>query len=300
MIDLSLLPLPDVVESLDYETLLAARKARLVSLYPAAEQANIAARLELESQPLNKLLQENTYRELILRQRINDGAKAVMLAYATGADLENVAAWYGVQRLLVTPADTRVTPAIPAVYETDDRLRYRTQLALEGFTTAGPRNAYRYHALSASAQVKDVAILRPIQGTVRVVVLSTEGDGAPSAALLATMTAALNDEDVRPLCDTVEVVAAEILPYQVAATLIFYSGPDMAVVQAAALAKAKAYVAERHAMGQDVSRSGLFAALHQSGVQNVILTSPATDLEVAQHQAAYRTGITLTQGGTDE
>ena len=38
-IDLSQLPSPDVVETIDYETLLAARKARFVSLYPADEQA---------------------------------------------------------------------------------------------------------------------------------------------------------------------------------------------------------------------------------------------------------------------
>lgn len=34
IIDLNLLPAPDVVETLDYETILAARKATFISLYP--------------------------------------------------------------------------------------------------------------------------------------------------------------------------------------------------------------------------------------------------------------------------
>lgn len=37
-IDLSQLPAPDVVETLDYETLLAERKGTLISLYPEAQQ----------------------------------------------------------------------------------------------------------------------------------------------------------------------------------------------------------------------------------------------------------------------
>ena len=71
-ITLSQLPQPDVIEVLDFETILAERKAYFVSLYPADQQAAIAATLALESEPITKLLQENAYRELILRQRIND------------------------------------------------------------------------------------------------------------------------------------------------------------------------------------------------------------------------------------
>ncbi len=91
-IDLSQLPAPNVVETLDYETLLAERKATLISLYPADEQASVARVLALESDPLVKLLQENAYREVILRQRINEAAKAVMVAWANGSDLDQLGA----------------------------------------------------------------------------------------------------------------------------------------------------------------------------------------------------------------
>ncbi|MNR19722.1 Baseplate J-like protein [compost metagenome] len=113
------------------------------------------------------------------------------------------------------------------------------------------------------------------------------------------MAAALNDEDVRPLCDTVEVVAAAITPYTVSATLTFYSGPDMALVRDTAEAAVRRYVDEHHRLGHDITRSGLFAALHQPGVQNVTLTTPAATLVVAETHAAYCTAVSVIAGGND-
>jgi phage-related baseplate assembly protein len=292
-IDLSQLPAPDVVESLDFEQLLAERKAYLVSLYPVEEQADIVARLALESEPLNKLLQEMAYRETVLRQRINDATRAVMLAYAMDNDLDNLGALQNVERLQITPADPDAVPPQAAVNEANSRYRQRIQLAPEGFSTAGPVGAYTFHALSASAQVKDVDIDSHTPGIVTVTVLSTLGDGTPAAELLVSVTDTLNDEDVRPLCDTVEVTGAQIVTYQVNAELTFYSGPDKALVKAAAEAAAQQYVEEHHRLGHDITRSGLFAALHRPGVQNVQLTAPAADVLIDNNQAAYCTAIAV-------
>ena len=46
----------------------------------------MARTLTFESEPVVKMLQENVYRELLLRQRINEAAKAVMVAYSGGDD----------------------------------------------------------------------------------------------------------------------------------------------------------------------------------------------------------------------
>ena len=62
IVDLSQLAAPDVVEEVDYETLLAERKATFVSLFPEAEQEAIARTLNLESEPVVKLQQENADR----------------------------------------------------------------------------------------------------------------------------------------------------------------------------------------------------------------------------------------------
>ncbi|CNH92940.1 baseplate assembly protein [Yersinia frederiksenii] len=60
VIDLSQLPAPLVVESRDYETLLAERKAAFIALYPLNEQDAVMQTLTLESEPITKLLQEST------------------------------------------------------------------------------------------------------------------------------------------------------------------------------------------------------------------------------------------------
>ncbi len=49
IVDLNQLAAPDVVEGLDYETILSERKATLVSLYPEDQQDAIARTLSLES-----------------------------------------------------------------------------------------------------------------------------------------------------------------------------------------------------------------------------------------------------------
>jgi phage-related baseplate assembly protein len=192
-----------------------------------------------------------------------------------------------------------VPPVLPTL-ESDADLRRRAQLALEGFSTAGPEGAYVFHALSAAADVLDVSAVSPSPGDVLVTVLSRTGSGAAPAPLLATVAAALNADDVRPLCDNVVVQSAAIVSYAITATLYFFPGPDSAVVMAAAQAAATAYASAQHRIGRDVTLSGLFAALHQPGVQRVVLTSPAATLTIGSGQASWCTAITLTNGGVDE
>ena len=89
------------------------------------------------------------------------------------------------------------------------------------------------------------------------------------------------------------------MPYAIEAELVFYPGPSADICLEAAMAAAQEYAGSMHKMGYDVTLSGILAALHQPGVQNVRLISPATDLIIQKHQASYCTGITLRKGGTD-
>lgn len=297
-IDLSRLPPPDVVETIDYEAILDGLKADMkLALDDPALLPNWDP--TQESDTIVKLLETLAYREMLLRQRVNDGARAVLLATAVKADLDNLAAWYGVSRLLVSPANDTAIPPVPAVWESDPRLRTRTQMALEGFTTAGPVGAYIFHALTASALVKDVSIASPEPGDVLVTVLSTEGDGVPAPALLSAVEAALNADDVRPLCDTVIVAAATITPYAVTAHLTLFSGPDPVQVLAAAETAAQAYTDQCHAIGRRVTLSGLYAALQQPGVESVTLAAPLAPVDPGPGGAAWCIGITLTGGVAD-
>lgn len=294
MIDLSQLPPPDVVEALDYETLLAERKARLLELTPEADRAALAAALELESEPIAILLQENAYREALLRQHINDAARAVMLASASGADLTHLGALFGVARQVITPADPTAIPPVGAVLESDSSLRARIQLAPESYTSCGTFEAYRFHALAARADVLDAAVLRPEPGAVRIVVLSAEGDGTPSAAQIADVLNKLQARDLRSVNDTVQVVPASVRPYYVQATLTLYPGPAAQPVIDQAQAALAAYAQTTHRLGYDVSMSGIYAALHQPGVQRVTIATPAADIVCADHEAPHLVLMSIT------
>ncbi|MBS6436790.1 MULTISPECIES: baseplate J/gp47 family protein [Pantoea] len=299
-IDLSQLPAPDVVEALDYETLLAERKATLISLYPAEQQAAITRTLALESEPLVKLLQENAYRELILRQRINEAAKANMVAWATGADLDQLGANNGVTRLTLRAADSSTLPPTAAVMESDDNFRMRIAAAFEGLSVAGPSGAYEYHAKSADGRIADVSATSPAPAEVVITVLSREGDGTAPADLLTIVANALNDEDVRPVADRVRVQAAAIVSYRVDATLFLYPGPEAEPIRAAAEAKLLAFINAQSRLGRDIRQSALYAALHVEGVQRVELAQPTADVVLDKTQAAWCSGYSITVGGSDE
>lgn len=292
-VDLSKLPFPNAVEPLDFETILAAMLADYQSRDPAFTAL-------VESDPAYKVLEVAAFRELLIRQRVNEAIKAVTLAYAEKADLDQLAARYNVERLTLVPANPNTVPPTDAVMESDESLRRRVQLSFEGFSTAGPTGAYIFHSLGADARVLDANAESPLPGQVEVAVLSSIGNGAAPADLLAAVNATLSDDDVRPLTDQVLVKSAEIVNYSVTAVLTLYPGPDSAVVVAAAQAALDAYVEKSHRLGRDVTISGLHAALHQEGVQNVALTSPTANVVADWDQAPWCTGTTLTVGGTGE
>ncbi|MBB4268102.1 baseplate assembly protein [Roseospira visakhapatnamensis] len=363
VINMSATPPPDVVEALDYEAILARMRTETKTALAAALPDWDP---ELESDPLVILLQRWAYGELVLRARINDAARAVLLATATGADLDNLAALVNTVRLTVVPADPDATPPTGAVMETDAALRGRVQLAWEGLNTAGPVGAYRYHALAADGRVRDAAIVSPTPGDVVVTILGHDGDGAVTeretvtdrpvtltgdtatlegeaitgltvtgaepetdyrwdpetntltripggvippggtvavtyecAGVLAIVAARLRDDDVRPLTDRVTVQSATIVPYTVEARLWLYDGPASAPVLGTAVQELADTVAARHALGHDVTRSALFAALHRPGVQRVELIEPAADIVIGPGEAAYCVDIAVTVGGRD-
>ena len=299
-IDLSQLPPPVVVEPLDFETLFAQRKAAFIAMYPEDEQEEIARTLELESEPITMLLEENCYRELLLRQRVNEAARAVMLAYSTDSDLDNLAVNFNVERLTIQEEDDSVTPPIEAVMESDADLRTRTQQAFEGLSVAGPTAAYEFWGRSADGRVADISAVSPTPACVTISVLSREGDGTASDDLLSVVDAALNDEEVRPVADRVTVQSAEIVPYQIDATLYIYPGPEAEPVRQASEQQLQAYIAAQNRLGRDIRLSAIYAALHVEGVQRVELAQPVADIVLSDYQASHCTEYTITVGGYDE
>ncbi|MEI8631423.1 baseplate J/gp47 family protein [Vibrio sp. PP-XX7] len=291
--DLSQLSAPDLLETLDYQTIFAQMRDRLIENDPTFTAMT-------ESDPVYKILEVAAYFRLMDRQRVNEAAQAVLLAYASGPDLDQIGARFSVQRKTITVANDSAVPPTDAVMESDDNFRSRIQLALEGMSVAGPVNAYKSHASSAHDQVKDVSAISPSAGEVLVTVLSFDNDGVADSAVLTAVETALNAEDVRPLTDQVTVQAAKIVNYQIDATLYIDVEPESESMLAAAKTSVQNYVLNQFKLGRNIRRSKIIAALGVSGVQNVVLTTPAADILISDEQAGFCTAVTVTYGGADE
>lgn len=287
-VDLSRLPAPSLIEYHDFDQIMADAVARM--------QAEMPDFVPHAADPVTKTLRVMAIFSQLHRQRVNDAAQAVMPAYAIGSDLDHIAATFGVARFILVPADPLNNA--PAVMESDADFRRRMVLAPEGYSVAGPEGAYIFHALSADPDVLDASATSPAPGEVLVSVLSRTGNGAASPALVAAVDSYVSDETRRPLTDFVTVQSAEIIPYAVVAHITTFSGPDAAVVLASARANLDAYVLESHRIGRHITISGLHAAMHVEGVQNVALASPTADIIISRVQAPHCTGITLNHAGT--
>lgn len=288
-LDLSALPAPDIIAQPTFETRLAGKLAQLLTLAPEFTAL-------VESDPAMKLLQADTYDELVLAQTMNDAARGLLLAFAAGAQLDHLAALFGVSRLTVIPADPET--GAPAVLESDTALRQRVQLAPHSFSVAGPELAYVFHARSASGDVADATAVSPSPGEVVVTVLSASGTGVPGEPVLDAVRAVL-DGPVRPLTDHVTVQAADPVDFAITAQLYVFAGPDQALILTTAQESLAAYLAAARRLGRAIPRSALIAALHVGNVQRVELLAPAADIAVTPAQFANPTATTVTIAGTE-
>jgi len=270
-VDMSLLPPPAVIEKLSFEQIFQEMLADFRARRPEYTAL-------VESDPAIIQLECAAYREVLLRQRINEAAKADMIAYAIGTDLDNQAAFHGLVR---------------QENETDDRLRYRTQLALEAITTAGSEKAYLFHTLSADPRVKSASVQSPTPGTVVISIQSNEGDGTADKELKDVVNAYVSAEDKRPLTDKVVVQGAELIGYKIKATVYLYFGPSATITEQESRDALDKYIEKHSTIGNLVARSGIFDALHAEGVQKVILTEPANDVATTKSQVPQCTEIDI-------
>jgi phage-related baseplate assembly protein len=247
----------------------------------------------IESDPVVKVLEVGAYQKVGNRARVNDAAKALLLAHAIGSDLDQLGANYNLKRLVIQAA----VPPVPEVKELDDPFRERIQLAFEGLTTAGPRASYILHARNASGLVMDASAESPAPCCVTVTVLSSEGRGEASPALLATVEAGLNDEDVRPLGDRVTVQGAQIIDYRINALLHMNgAGPEGDASLAEAINRLARWINPRKRLGVEVARSAVDAQLHVAGVSRVELIG-WVDLAPSKAQAAWCAGYEVKLAG---
>lgn len=277
LIDLTALATPEVIETVDFEAIVQLMRDDLVVRFPS-----IVGVVDLESEPTRKLIEVFAYREVILRARVNDAARANLLAFATAADLEHLAFFYDVVRL---------------ANESDASLRTRTILAIRGRSPGGTEPRYKFVALSADVRVADAVVWR--EGTsplVRVAIYATDNNGVPDAPLLLAVTEALNDPAVRMVSDTILVSAAVQSVQNIVASLTLLPTTSETILDSIEDAVRADWTAEA-GLGFDLTRSWLTAKLMRIGIYSVNITTPAVDVIALPSGAIALGTITLTVAG---
>ena len=315
--DFSGLSAPALIEELDFETVYAERKAAFLALYTdVTAKAEMSKTLERESDPVVKLLQESAYREVLFRQQRNDDVKALLVLYSSGTNLDQLVVDRGLKRLIITAADNTVVPPVDAVYESDQDLKERYLLAMDGLSVAGPVSSYQFYAESADGRVGDVSVVSPqvdldnlvLENLTKAQLIELIGNlfyldiyilqndsesGVATQELIDIVQVALDDEKVRPCCDKAVVKSVSIISYNIVATIYAEQTAQAAAVLDMAQQNLKNYVAEQKRIGRSIRLSAIYAALHVEGIEHVDITSPDADIVIDATQAGHCTNIDI-------
>lgn len=280
--ELAALPPPDIIEPLDAERIIAEMMADVVERF-ARDGVNYDVG-GLETDTVKVMFEAASYRELLLRARVNDAARANLLSFAEKADLDHLAGFYDVVRL---------------DGETDAALRSRTVLAIKARSPGGSSYWYAAAARRADVRIRDVAVYREeFMPIIHIAILSSENDGIPDDAMLDAVRAEVTSDTVRLLNDTLIVEPAVTRTVDIEADIWLLPDASQELVADLA-AKLRAAWNVETGIGFDLERSWIESRLHVGGVKRVDVTSP--DLTViAQPGTAIALGsVTINDRGRD-
>ncbi|MFT4314291.1 MAG: baseplate J/gp47 family protein [Wolbachia pipientis] len=250
---------PNIIEPLNFEEIFSRMKEELTS----RDESFTAL---VESDPAMKVLEVAAWRELLLRQRINEAVKSNLLKFARGEDLDNLAEFYGVER---------------QKEEEDERFRKRIKARIVGSSTGGSKEHYRFQALSADSRVKDALVESPVPGSVQISILSTQ-TGIVSEELLEIVKKQVTRDDIRVLTDTVTVIGCNITEIDIHSRISTNYITSEEEIKKQFIKKFE--LAKR--LGWSVTRSWIIANLFVDGVENVELIEPREDVVVLGNECA--------------
>ena len=272
------LPDPKVIEELSFEAIYDAMKADLITRFP-----DIAPILALESSAAVKVMQVAAYRELVLRARTNDAARANLLAYASGSDLDHVGA-------NSSPSVARMPG------EDDERFRSRILLTVAA-RNVGSEGRYELIALNTRTLVRDAIAYREGRDpTVKVALLSTDPTGVATQPLLDAVAAAFARPENRMVNGAVEVRSAVTSVVNIVASLTLVPGLPSTVLATAEASLRAAWLTEG-GPGRDLTRDWIKSRLMLPGVYSVAISAPVADVIKPPFEAASIGTVTLTAAG---
>jgi len=171
-----------------------------------------------------------------------------------------------------------------------DAFYERMRLSQESYSTAGPMEGYRYHALSATSRVSDVRAISPVPGEVEVRILLAGGE-LPDADTIQIVYDYLCDRTRRPLTDFVKVCAPTPVPFDVEYTywLPAESPTPLNVLREDIQAAEQEYLLwQRSRIGRDIIPSRLHSMLMKAGARRVEIAKPVFTVLTGEEVAMPR------------
>ncbi|WP_065755199.1 baseplate J/gp47 family protein [Bradyrhizobium paxllaeri] len=302
VIELDQLPAMQVLEKLDSESILSARMAQFVALWkshdpPAGAEYDVE---NLEFDPIKITQEASTYFELLVRDRVNQAAKAVTLAFASGSDLDAIGSRYpgGMPRLSG---------------ESDDHYRMRIWLSANTLSPHGVYESYVFWALTADKTLRDATAVAQ-RGTPNVAI-TIMADGTPVKANAAkngittfpSPTPTIPQIDVvrsyvenssrKALTDVVSVRAPKIVKTNYKIDVWLFPSWDVDLMMPELYVAAAELIEKQRWLGYSHTIDSIDAALKRSGVYKIKVIEPAADVEIDRHEAVQVGQVTIRYAG---
>lgn len=185
--------------------------------------------------------------------------------------------------------------------ESDQSIAERTYLAPSAYSTAGPDDAYIYHAKNYDSAIGDVVPSSPTPGVVDIRFMMADGS-IPDAATIAGLEEYLQPRGKRPLTDYLQVGAPEVVSYDITATY-YINKSDRAnaeAIQDGADQAVEDYKAWQNTkIGRDINPDELRSYMKSAGVKRIEITAP-TFTVLTDQQIAQCGTVTVTYGGLED
>lgn len=184
--------------------------------------------------------------------------------------------------------------------EADESYRERIREIPESFTTAGSSGAYAFWTKTASANIIDVKVHSPSATNVDIYIWTDIG--AVSQELKEKVKAVLNEENVRPLTDNVNIKEPNKINYLI--DFDYYIDKDnetlVNVIKSNIDKTVQEYVEwQKEKIGKDINPDELIKRLKIAGVKRVVLRNPVFQ-KLDFNQVAINNGITSNYQGVEE
>jgi len=322
------LPKPAQLTTKTFEALLAEMKTFIVDHVSKSSTSDAQALqtvFDNDAEVLTKVLQAFVVYLQNFEQQKHEDALEMFGMYATREDMVDViVSGLGITRQTIDEGDPDAFPPVPATKESNDQLLTRYYLANYALASTGTRNGYRYHAmtlggrpsisidspeqnkvvvtyafenndssgLTKDAQARQVA---PGTGEVDCYILQHDGDGVPTADLIAATQSYLSRDDIAQETDKLTVKAATIKTWQCVGDIYVPPGPDKSIVKQAAEAAVWEYGKKMHRLGAEIDESAVQVVIGKAAsVSKINLTSLPDPVTCDHSEAPYLDHVELT------